>query len=74
MVTIRQNWGMNRVYYFDSNKQLSSIPTAWTSLKPIDPYCVLSAGRSDFRFKDLLKLSKLIKQIEQQRKINHGDV
>ena len=74
MVTIRQNWGTNRVYYFDSKKQLKSIPTAWTSLRPEDPRCILVAGRSDFRLIDLLELSKLIKRIKQKGDANYGNV
>ncbi len=69
-VTIRQNWGVNRVYYYNSKKQLTSIPTAWTSLKPRDPYCILAAERSDFRFADLIELVQLIKKIKQNKEDN----
>jgi len=67
IVTVKEIWGTSRVSYYDSNKRLTSMPTAWTSLRPKDPYCILAAGRCDFSYNDLLKLAKLIEQIKQNK-------
>ncbi|MBU0511124.1 MAG: Y4bD/Y4pK family protein [Chloroflexi bacterium] len=60
LVTQRCNWGENRVYYHDEAGILCSIPQAWTSLAPVDPFVKLAGGRSAFRVTDLLELTRLV--------------
>jgi hypothetical protein len=60
LVTRRCNWGEERVYYHDETGRLCSLPLAWTSLAPVDPFVSLAAGRSAFRVTDLLELSRLV--------------
>ena len=60
LVTCRHNWGEDRVYYHDEAGVLHSLPTAWTSVAPADPFVSLSAERSAFRVTDLLELSRLL--------------
>jgi hypothetical protein len=60
LVVCRQNWGEERVYYQDESGALCSLPRAWTSLAPIDPFVHLAAERSAFRVADLLELSRLL--------------
>jgi len=65
LVTYRRNWGEHRVYFHDDTGRLVSLPAAWTSVFPADPYVAVSAGRSPFRVQDLLELSQLIARIRQ---------
>jgi hypothetical protein len=62
-VAARHNWGLDRVYFYDDQGQLESLPTAWTDVFPLDPVVVLSAGRSAFRLEDLWELSQLIEAL-----------
>jgi hypothetical protein len=63
LVTIRHNWGEDRVYYYDEQKQLKSFLLSWTSAQPLDPFVVLAAGRSPFRINDLLELVALLQGV-----------
>ena len=57
------------MYYQDEIGSLHSLPLAWTSLAPEDPFVSLSAGRSAFRVVDLLELVRrvafLIRELEE---------
>ena len=46
LVTFRQNWSEDRVYFHNDDGRLISVPTAWTSISAADPFVVVSAGRS----------------------------
>ncbi|MGO9833478.1 MAG: DUF5372 family protein [Polyangiaceae bacterium] len=61
LVMHRSNWGEDRVYYHADDGQLRSMPAAWTSVATGDPIVALGAGRSPFRFADLLDLAALTK-------------
>lgn len=63
----RINWGEYRVFYFDKDGELKSIPAQWTSVYQPDPFLVISNGRSYFRVRDLLELAELIKKIEEAK-------
>jgi hypothetical protein len=69
LVTVRRNWGDERVYYQDETGSLHSLPLAWTNLAAEDPFVSLSAGRSAFRVVDLLELARcvafLLQEIEE---------
>jgi hypothetical protein len=60
LIVSRQNWGDERVYYQDGSGTLCSIPRAWTSLAPADPFVHLATERSAFRVADLLELARLV--------------
>jgi hypothetical protein len=45
--------------FFDDDQHLRSLPLAWTSLAPSDPFVSLAAGRARFRMEDLLRLVQL---------------
>ena len=66
LVTVRHNWGEDRVYYHDAQGLLVSIPAGWTDVIPLDPVVALSAGRSPFRLDDLLELTRLVAPLEQE--------
>ena len=63
LVTYRLNWGEERVYFHDDTGQLVAIPARWTSVFPTDPFILVSAERSPFRFSQLRELARLIQQI-----------
>jgi hypothetical protein len=54
---------MARVYFYDDQNRLCSMPAAWTSVGAVDPFVQVSAGRSHFRFIDLMELSHMIHAI-----------
>ena len=60
IVAVRQNWGEDRLYYYDAEGRLASIPAGWTDVSAADPFVVFSAGRSAFRLADLLELVRLV--------------
>lgn len=61
LVTAKATWGLDRVYYHDAEGTLVSMPRAWTSVRPCDPFVEVSAGRSPFRIQDLLELAALLR-------------
>ena len=60
LVEIRMSWGEERVYFLDEKQQVRTLPLSWTDAAVEDPFCVVAAGRSPFRFEDLVHLAKLI--------------
>ncbi len=62
LVTYRNNWGEDRVYFHNSDGRVCSIPACWTSVAPSDPFVVLAAGRCLFRYEDLVKLADLVER------------
>ena len=66
VVTVRQNWGEDRVMYFDARGRLCSVLTSWTDLVEEDRFRAASAGRSRLRIDDLLQLSALVRALLQR--------
>lgn len=60
LVTQKQAWGEDRVYFQDKSKRLRHMPLGWTSVAPVDPFKVAADGRCRFRTSDLLRLADLI--------------
>ena len=61
LVSYRQNWGEDRVWFQDKKDgRLHSLPMSWTDLGAVDPFVAVAAGRSPFRVVDLLELVKQI--------------
>jgi len=60
LATRKQNWGEDRVMFFDAQGRLRSMLTSWTNLASEDSFTQASAGRSWFRIDDLLKLAALL--------------
>ena len=65
LVTYRQNWGEDRVYFHDDQGQLRSLSAGWTSFGSDDPFVVVSGGRSAFRTTDLLQLAGLLSELQE---------
>ncbi len=55
-IVARQNWGEDRVLFFDEEGVRRSLPRAWTDIADADPFVGLAAGRSPFRVEDLVAL------------------
>jgi len=65
LVTYRQNWGEERVWFHDAKGQLVSIPAVWTSVVAQEAFVAVSVGRSLFRVEELLALARLIERLKQ---------
>ncbi|MBV8991469.1 MAG: Y4bD/Y4pK family protein [Solirubrobacterales bacterium] len=59
-IVARQNWGEDRVLFFDEDGVRRSLPRAWTDVADVDPFVALAAERSPFRVEDLLELAEMI--------------
>ncbi|MHB8874618.1 MAG: DUF5372 family protein [Myxococcaceae bacterium] len=60
LVTQKQAWGEDRVYFRDKSKRLHHVPLGWTSVAPADPFRAVANGRCRFRTEDLLRLADLV--------------
>jgi hypothetical protein len=60
MTTRRQNWGEDRVMYYDAQGRLRSVLASWTDVAQPDLFAQASAGRSWFRSDDLQRLRVLL--------------
>ncbi len=65
LVTYRQNWGEDRVFFHDDEGRLRSLPADWTSIGPDDPFVLISAGKSAFRTADLLALAVILESLRE---------
>jgi hypothetical protein len=59
-IALRQTWGEDRVFFYDEQGTVSSLPVAWTDAVPADVFVTIAAGRSAFRVEDLVALRELI--------------
>jgi Family of unknown function (DUF5372) len=60
VITYRQNWGEDRVFFHDDQGRLTSLPIQWTSLFSNDPLIILSNSKAFFRVPDLLELVHIV--------------
>ena len=60
IITYRQNWGEDRVFFYDDQGKLTSIPAQWTSIFIGDP---LVTTESFFRVPDLLELTQVLHKL-----------
>jgi len=67
LATRKQNWGEDRVMFFDACGQLRSLPAAWTDVDPPDARTDAAAGQSFFRADDLLTLVALVSGIKSRQ-------
>jgi hypothetical protein len=61
LVIYRNNWEEQRVFFYNDQGELISLPAKWTSLFPEDPLVFLSTENAFFRSPDLLELACLLK-------------
>ena len=57
-------WGEERVYFLDEKGDLVRFPASWTSVGAVDPFVVVSDGRSLFRVSDLLRLVDMVEELQ----------
>lgn len=63
LLLYRFNWGEDRVYFRADDRQITSIPSAWTNIAPPDPFVIVAAGRAHFRLEDLVSLATLLEKV-----------
>jgi len=66
----RRNWRADRVYVFDPDGALLSLPVEWTDVVAEDPFVVVAAGRSPFCTEGLLELADLVARLHVERSTN----
>jgi hypothetical protein len=69
LATRKQNWGEDRVMYFDQQGRVRSLPAAWTDIDPPDARTQVAAGRAYLRADDLLTLVELVFEVGSRHKI-----
>jgi hypothetical protein len=56
-------WGEERVFFADpQTQQIRSLPLAWTSLAPPDPFLIVADGSAVLRLQDLQQLAQFLRQ------------
>jgi len=56
-------WGEERTFFVDpQTQQIRSLPQAWTSLAPPDPFLVVAAGHTVLRLKEAQQLAQFLQQ------------
>lgn len=68
LATRKQNWGEDRVMFFDQVGRLRSLPAAWTDVDPPELRTQVAAGRAYLRADDLLTLGALVLEVRNRRK------
>jgi hypothetical protein len=54
VVTFRSGLGAHRVYFYNDEGRLTSLPAEWTDVFPPDPFLEFSQGRAFFAIEGLL--------------------
>ena len=52
------------MFYCTSDMQMASFPASWTDFAQADPFVELSQGRAMGRVEDLLRLVRLVRDIQ----------
>jgi hypothetical protein len=68
LVTWKQAWGEDRVYFKDARGRLCRMPVGWTSIAEPDAFLATAGGRCRFRTDDLLRLVDLIEGLRSRRR------
>ena len=63
LATRKQNWGEDRVTFFDEDGHLRSLLAAWTNVDEPDAFTRAAAGRSWLRADDLARLRALVDEV-----------
>lgn len=66
LVGYKKSWGHQCVDLHNDRDGLITVPIGWTDAVEPDPFVVVSAGRSDFRVEDLVRLVHLIEGLEER--------
>jgi hypothetical protein len=68
LATRKQNWGEDRVMFFDQQGRQRSLPAAWTDVDPPDARTQAAAGLAYLRADDLLTLCALLSEVRDRHK------
>ena len=63
LTTRKQNWGEDRVTFFDEDGHLRSLLASWTDVDEPDAFTRVAAGRSWLRIDDLARLRALVDEV-----------
>ncbi|MPW11027.1 hypothetical protein GCT19_36550 [Paraburkholderia sp. CNPSo 3155] len=63
LATRKQNWGEDRVMFYDPHGRLRSLLASWTNVDERDVFAQVAAGKSFLRPDDLADLVVLIDEI-----------
>jgi hypothetical protein len=64
LVTRKQNWGEDRVMFFDAHGRLRSLLASWTSIDEPDLFTQVAEGKAFLRPDDLAALADLIDEVQ----------
>ena len=64
LATRKQNWGEDRVMFFDERGRLRSLLASWTDVDEPDVFTRVAEGKSFLRPDDLADLAALIDELE----------
>jgi hypothetical protein len=67
LATRKQNWGEDRVMFFDAQGRLCSLLASWTDVDEPDVFTKMAEGKSFLRPDDLTDLAALIDEVERGR-------
>jgi len=57
------------VFFLDEDGQQFSLPAGWTDAADLDAFVTMAAGRSPFRFADLVELRRLIDDLSNTERL-----
>jgi len=64
LIRYKKSWGHQCIDLYNEHDGLITVPIGWTDAVEPDPFVVVSAGRSNFRTKDLVRLVHLIEGLK----------
>jgi hypothetical protein len=64
LATRKQNWGEDRVMFYDTKGRFRSLLASWTNIDQPDVFTKIAAGKSSLRPDDLVALAGLIDEVE----------
>jgi hypothetical protein len=64
LITLRRNWGEDRVWFRDRKGRARTLPTSWTDAARVDQFVAMAAGRALFRVAELIELARQIEGLK----------
>jgi hypothetical protein len=72
LLSQRVAWGEERVFFPDPQTyEIRSLPLAWTSLAPPDPFLVVADGSTVLRLQDLQQLAQFLREKQTHSQEGH---
>jgi Family of unknown function (DUF5372) len=68
-LVVGQTWSEDRVFFVDGDGRQLWLPVGWTDAAEPDAFVTMAAGRSPFRFADLVELRRLIDGLSDWRAV-----